>query len=403
MKIWTGILFASILALHIAACALADMRQTRYCRACHRGTNSWVRGKGAQLRRWLHSRSPTEAGHHWWFEDQVIARLAASRGAQWQGTGTLSSCAEGSRTQGVRNQSSHGSLGSGSFYGELERLSSLVAGEQHLPEWVALMERGAHDVPGFSVFWQHGKELVSLPAQQRNAAARRLAHALCHPYQNMYLRGGDRLTYHTEQSMHVGKILFFFGGGASRFEGRYDLLVREPVDGGYRLFATYARRDGPPQLAVSYRTSPMGQLREIEASKPEGAASLQNLARFFERGGKHGLKPFSFEKTVFLRQRSRLLRNKLAMRVTITIEGIETVDGVACLVGRYVMKKLADSIGDAMWLEGRGRFWHRPDGVVLSQENSSRFRLRLLGIPLVKGSAQGKTWLVGGVRAAGSP
>ena len=345
----------------------AFTNETQYCQTCHATSSSWLRGKGKILHRWLEENRPKEVGHHWWFKKETFSSLLKLP---------------------ITNRDST-EVG---FYEQL----SLLETDYEPGKWQKLMERGQREIPGFGNLWKRAR---ALPLKEQDRTA--LLLAMREPYSKMHFSQGEEFHYHSSHRMHVGKILLFFGGMREFSLSETLFKVRGVRDMGYEMSTSYGSRGKPAPLHATFTVDRSGTLKSIDSYVPYEDFRLKNLADFFARGGGNRFGKFSFEKTIFLKKRSRMTRSSVDVILTIEIEGMMKVNDEPCLVGSFTIKEKPDGHHDRFNLWGKGRFIHLPDGLVACQETNLKFRIKLFGIPLVKGSVAGRSWLAPNNRELG--
>jgi len=370
--------WSMVLVAIVALAAGATGAEHRWCIACHATPSSWLSGRAERLERLAAHRDPLVVGHHWWFRPDALRALATTRPARNLGPG--------------------GVVEAPSFYETVRRLEDGIArdggADADLQAWSSLMARGKDDVPGFGSIWQAGCDVVRRAPAVRQVEVRRVADALRRPYTAVHLTEGERLRFDCFQTVHVGRVLLFFGGMRKEYLGEATYGVQRRTADGYDMVTTYGARRKTPPLRAEFRVDDAGDLVSVSSYEPSTDCRLQNLTVFFERGGGRDFGTFSFDKVIYLQRRSRMVREAVRVRVDIQVEGLRTIGGEPCLEGRYHVQSHADSTGDAFALWGDGRFLHLPNGVVACQRSDLKFRIRLLGIPLVKGSVASGMWLL---------
>ena len=361
-------MFLGFLALLFIVVTRLSAGQTSFCTACHASTRSWLQGKGAVLSRWMKEKDPREMGHHFWFDKDFLSLLKEQDCAFPPG-------------------------GEESYY---RRLSGLLESPLDPARKRALLrsliDRGRREVPGFEDFWSWGEELLHRGELERESI-HSFVKALQEPYGKLHLQKGEQFSYWSSYRVHVGKVLFIFGGvnKESHTQSRFEVKDRLPE--GYEMKTSFGLRGRAPVLHADFSIAPNGDLRSIGSYNPREDHRLKNLARFFERGGGERFGKFSFDKKIFLKRRSNFTRKVVEVRLDVTIDAMEEIEGKPCLFGSFSLEEKPDGRGDGFSLWGRGRFVHLPRGLVAAQEMALRFRVKLLGIPFVKGSVLSRSWL----------
>ena len=335
------------------------VNETQYCRTCHVSTSSWLQGKAKVLRRWVNEDEPKQLGHHWWFKKETFSSLLKLRATQ-------KDCDEPS------------------FYRSLARLEDDYDGKA----WQELMARGQTEVPGFRTIWQQSLRLPHTSESLESAIF-----AIREPFSKLHFKKGQKFHYHSSHRMHVGKILLFFGGMREFSLSETLFRVINRGENRYEMTTSYGARGKPAPLHAAFTIDAAGTLVSIDKYVPFEDFRLKNLADIFSRGGGNRFGSFSFEKTIFLKKRSRMTRSSVDVVVTINVDGMSTVQDEPCLIGSFTIREKPDGHRDRFTIWGKGRFVHLPNGLVACQETRLKFRIKLFGIPLVKGSVIGRSWL----------
>ncbi len=375
MKLFVVLFFVVV---HICT-AKPFTNETQYCQACHASTKSWLQGKRLTLRSWIKEDEPKTMGHHWWFKKETFTTLAKLR------------CAH----QGANGHS---------FYEQLkivgERLQERPS-EEPLRQWDELMKQGKKEVPGFRKIWQRGLKLRNLKLNELKDECEAALLAIREPYTKLHLKKGSVFNYHSSHRMHVGRILFFFGGMREKSLSQTLFKVKDYKNKNYSMTTSYGARARPAPLHAAFTIDRAGTLLSIDGYVPYEDYRLKNLADFFSRGGGTEFGTFTFDKIVHLKKRSRMTRSSVAVKVTIKVEGMKIVEDEPCLIGTFTIRERPDGHRDRFTLWGKGKFVHLPNGLVACQETNMKFRVKILGIPFVKGSVVGRSWLAPDGREGG--
>lgn len=338
------------------------------CMRCHVRARPWAARRRMHIARWLGRRDARNAGHHALFTTRSLREV-------------LEECLQEATATPVTTDS---------FYDRLAELESRIAtpsekGEEGDP-WAALVARGRDEVPGFERLWSRGDRLPPPADGNRRNAVLALIEALRTPYARLHLQPGETSSFRSTSRIHVGRVLLFFGGVKRDVERSWSLRVLDRLEGAYRLGLQVEGEGLTTPVSGEARIDGVGRLEELKEPTDVDPFPLRQAATFLERGENFRFAPFTFEKTIHVPRKARTARKKAALDVTVRRSEPILVDGEPCVRCSFEVREKPDDMNDAFSLWGEGTLVARPDGVIRRQDVQLKFRVKVLGLSLVRGS-----------------
>jgi hypothetical protein len=338
-----------------------------------------LRGKGEIIESWVKTKSELEQSGHIWIKNKTMK----------------------SKLKGL-------SVWSKPFYERLpffSTLSSLAqslqkgpSNEEDIKKFQSLMQQGLKEVPLLAFRFNQGLEIVNNPKRIQNEILS-YSDSLHKPFLRLFLAPNQTLKYHNNAKTKVSKILFLFGGWRqeSTFNVKFFNQFSDPTsyNGIIDIEQNTKGNDSIHYLhKASFQLDQYGQLVDIKPINPPMLnATLKNFGDLLYRMKFNNLDSMVGRKVIHLDKNGKVGAQEVPMNMAITIDGLEvTPKKDVCL--KISMKLSQVESGGTFRFHGNGSGLIRHDGVFVELDNNVQLKVRMLGLPLVKGYNKNEIKLV---------
>ena len=309
-----------------------------------------------------------------------ISKIGTYLGHPWIKPGIY-----GRRTRPVR----------GGFYEELMALRELKVFNGNTHDRLRdLIAKGRKEVPVFERIWQLGDNLF----QQANSLESFQVYldSLLNPYLSLSFDPQEELLFESTSSIRVGKVLFIFGGYDARIQSQFTFSNMNRIPSGFKgVFQHRIESKGNQRSSTSdIILSSLGRLESFAVREGSPSAGTLNLAGFLMRSLPGDDFQFRSSKIIHLGKHRGLSIDQVKMMITFQVGSfISGSSGEPILELDFDLRQAMDKASSFQCF-GRGKVYLRMDGIVEKLTSATKFSVRLLGLPIVKGISKDSIYLV---------
>ena len=293
---------------------------------------------------------------------------------------------------------SHGSktetFPEGFYAGVLELQRTKVIDNLTCESLNRVIARGREEVPIFERIWQFGDQLCSADSSLEVIQA--YLELILKPYLQLYLQPQEELIFSSNSNIHIGKVLFIFGGYDAKIQSRFSFSqMRSTLSGSKGIFKHMIESAGMKRSSISdISLSPLGRLEFFVAREGEPSAGTLNLAGFLMRSPPGSDFQFKSSKIIYLGKHRGLNIDRVNMILTFKLGSFILGANKEPILELDFQLNQARDTSSSFQCSGAGKILLRMDGVVKKLESRTRFSVKFLGLPFVKGLSMDSIELV---------
>ena len=249
-----------------------------------------------------------------------------------------------------------------------------------------LMNQGIKEVPVFEQYWKEGLAMLNASPTERKLWIKSFQASLERPFLYLYLRDDFRYEFEAESQVHVGKILFFFGGFKRSSKVDFSFLSRGFDGQNYKgIFEGKHHTKQSHFWRADFYMDTLGELKRLKPVNSVITPTMINMAGFLARGTLKDLNNPTGKKTIFLGSHRGIKKNKLELKMIMELGEVFLKEGKPLLLVNYKLSEEGADRGDNFNLSGDGQVILSSDGLMQEMDSNVRFQLKLFKIGLING------------------
>ncbi len=277
-----------------------------------------------------------------------------------------------------------------------------------------LVEEGAEAVPGYFKIWEQARGDLSQLAQPIADALKnpdearkihqdmllplhtRLVQQVERPFLALNPELGRTIQYATETHLTASKVWPVFKGLNIRSSGNATFVMdsQKYREGKLNILRFNEKKQIIGTENAQFVWDPRGEVLSLDSASGNVSPVVQNMAGMFYRGFGEDLSTLKGEKTIYLGHIKGTRRDRLKLDMTIKPIRLLKEEDMPLLEVEMVLSEHPQDRGDSLSLSGQGKVKIAPNGVIWEIESQVNFRVKMLGLNLVRGASRDKIALV---------
>ncbi|MBW7874848.1 MAG: hypothetical protein H3C47_02535, partial [Candidatus Cloacimonetes bacterium] len=277
-----------------------------------------------------------------------------------------------------------------------------------------LVEEGSASVPGYLKIWEQARGDLSRLAEPIAEALKnpadttaihqdqllplhtRLVQQVERPFLALNPELGRTLQYNTETHLTASKIWPVFKGLNIRSFGSAT-FVMDPEkyrEGKLNILRFNEKKQIIGTESAMFVWDPRGEVMSLKTPQNNLTPVVQNMVGMFYRGFGEDLSRLQGEKTIYLGHIKGTRRDRVKLDMKIRPVRLVKDQDLPLLEVEMILMEHPQDRGDSLSLSGKGKVRIAPNGVIANIESEVSFRVKMLGLNLVRGSSKDKIALI---------